>query len=160
MDEMSKGLANSIEGPEADSIKTKIEKQLQSWGLIMPPVQPMMFDFGLGNFSMIGETEFWIANETAYGYCGKYLFLFKGQQCPEHMHRKKHETFFIVKGKVRMFYDGKEWVMNAGDILAVEQMKYHSFLAESNVLILEVSMPGIIADNYFSDPRLGYDGKT
>ena len=156
MDEMQKGLDNSLKGVVADSIKLKIDQQLEDWGLIMPPVQPLIFDFGLGDFDTIGETEYWIANETDQGYCGKYMFLFTGQRCPEHRHKEKHETFFIVKGEVRMLYNGKEWVMKPGDLLSVEQTKYHSFFAESNTLILEVSKPGFIEDNYFSDPRMGY----
>ena len=156
MNEMQKGLDNSLTGSIADSIMMKIKQQLEAWDLVMPPAQPMMFDFGLGDFNTIGETEFWIANETEQGYCGKYRFLFTGQRCPEHMHKDKHETFFIVKGGVRMSYDEKVWVMKPGDVLSVEQMKYHSFIAESNTLILEVSKPGNIVDNYFSDPRLGY----
>ncbi len=157
MDEMKKALNNSLKGAVADSIKLRIDQQLKTWGLVMPPVQPLMFDFGLGDFDTIGETEFWVANESRQGYCGKYLFLFTGQRCPEHMHKEKHETFFIVKGEVRMSYDGKEWVMKPGDVLSVAQTKYHSFIAESNALILEVSKPGFVADNYFSDPRLGYN---
>jgi len=30
----------------------------------------MLFDFGLGYFDTIGETEFWIANEEERGYNG------------------------------------------------------------------------------------------
>lgn len=156
MDEMRKGLDNSLQGPEAEAVMEKIAVQLTEWDLKMPSTPPMMFDFGLGEFDSIGETEFWIANETEAGYCGKFMFLFAGQRCPEHRHRVKHETFFIQKGEILMSYAGKERTMKPGDRLTVEPLGYHSFLAKKNALILEVSKPGIIADNEFSDPRLGY----
>ena len=71
----------------------------------MPPSQRLVLDFGLGDFKGTGLIECWLANEVAAGYCGKYLFVFDRQTCPAHLHRKKHETFFIAKGRVRMVID-------------------------------------------------------
>jgi len=39
------------------------------------------------------------------GYCGKYLFVFDGQTCPLQQHKRRHETFFVVQGRVRMTFD-------------------------------------------------------
>ncbi len=40
---------------------------IRAWGLTMPRVEPLVMDFGLGQFDQIGEIEFWIANEEAAG---------------------------------------------------------------------------------------------
>ncbi len=157
MDELQNGLDHAIVGVQAQPIIDAISVHLDHWRLTMPAVPPLVFDFGLGEFARIGETEFWIANEAEHGYCGKYLFLFKGQRCPEHMHLIKHETFFIVKGKILMGYGNKELTMGPGDVLPIPKEVLHTFIAEETSLILELSMPGIIADNYFTDPRLGYN---
>ena len=81
----------------------------------MPAVEPLALDFGLGRFSEIGEIEFWVANEEAAGYCGKFLFVDDHQTCPYHRHDLKHETFFVMKGAVRMVIDGEEKVLREGD---------------------------------------------
>ena len=129
-------------------------KQIRDWGLSMPPVEPLVMDFGVGDFNNVGLVEYWIANEITAGYCGKYLFLFDGQQCPYHSHRQKHETFSIVKGRVRMVVNGKEQIMKEGDILAMPPGDVHSFTGIGNALVLELSMPCLVDDNCFEEPAI------
>jgi len=154
--ELDKGIDNSLQGSEAEAIVKRIREKTAEWGVALPPVEPMLFDFGLGDFAAIGETKFWIANEEENGYCGKYMFLFAGQRCPEHMHKEKHETFFIMKGDVEMTVEGDTFIMHPGDVLPLNTSTRHTFKAATDCLILEISKPSVIADNYFSDPRLGY----
>lgn len=155
--ELDKALKQSLQGELADSILKRIQDQMDIWGLTMPDVPALVFDFGLGDVLNIGETEFWIANELEEGYCGKYMFLLKGQTCPEHYHAIKQETFFIVQGKVRMTSNGESWVMKPGDVYTVKPTIKHMFSAEENSLILEISKPSLIADNVFSDEGTGYN---
>ena len=108
-----------LQGPEREEALHRLYGQIAAWGLALPPVDPIPLHFGLHRFAAIGETEFWIANEEAHGYCGKFLFVFDGQRCPYHEHRVKHETFFIVKGSVTMKVGEEERVMSAGDLLAM-----------------------------------------
>ncbi|TFG61102.1 MAG: cupin domain-containing protein [Spirochaetales bacterium] len=159
MDELDKGLDISLHGKFARQAARKVRDTVSSWGLRLPDVEPLVLDFGLGEFEKTGEVEFWIANENEAGYCGKFLFVFPGQTCPKHMHKKKLETFFIVKGKVSMDYAGKERVMETGDVLRVETGIIHSFTGIEPTLLLEVSKPSIIADNYFENTRIPIGGK-
>jgi N-acetylneuraminate synthase len=86
------------------------------------------------------------------------LFLFDGQTCPKHHHRFKLETFFIVKGEVEMEYEGRRWMLKTGDTLRVEVNKPHRFTGCGPALILEVSKPCVIDDNYFADPNIPIGG--
>ena len=124
----------------------------------MPPVEPLVLDFGLNDFARIGLVEYWIANELQPGYCGKYLFVADGQACPMHHHRKKHETFFIIKGRVGMVCDCVEREMDEGDVLAVEPGKVHGFTGIGPALLLELSMPCKIDDNYFENRDIPIGG--
>ncbi|MDA3925322.1 MAG: cupin domain-containing protein [Kiritimatiellae bacterium] len=132
----------------------RVAEQLRNWGLSMPSVDPLVMDFGQGNFDGIGLVEYWIANEVTVGYCGKYLFLFNDQQCPFHSHQDKHETFFVVKGEVRMVVDSKEQIMKEGDVLAMPAGNVHSFTGIGNTLILELSTPCLVDDNCFQEPGI------
>ena len=147
-----------IQGPDKERVLAEIAGQLEIWGLTMPPVEPLCLHFGLRDFGHIGETEFWVANETCHGYCGKFLFVFDGQTCPYHCHRLKHETFFVVKGKIRMKVGDEERVMDQGDMLAMPPGESHSFTGIGPALILEVSMPSILQDNFFADKNIGDNG--
>jgi len=154
MQELNKARRIEIAGSLVEQALAAFAKQLRVWNLVMPAVQPLVLDFGLGDFYRIGLIEYWIANEIKAGYCGKFLFLFDRQTCPRHHHRKKLETFFIVKGIVNMDYDGKTRRMKPGDVLLVECGKPHEFRGVGPALILEISKPCIVADNYFADPKI------
>jgi len=154
MDELEKGLGISVKGAVREQALARFSAQLKQWDLAMPAVEPLVLDFGLGEFEEVGLIEYWVANEEAAGYCGKFLFVFDGQTCPRHHHRDKLETFFIVKGRVEMEYDGRVWTMGPGDTLRVERGRPHRFTGRGPALLLEVSKPCIIDDNFFADARI------
>lgn len=136
----------------------RLQSLLDTWGLTMPAFEPLVLDFGLGRFAEIGEVEYWVANEEEAGYCGKFLFVDDKQTCPEHYHRRKHETFFVLKGQVHMVVDGQETLLHQGDTLAMPPGRKHRFMGVGPALILEVSQPSMRGDNYFSDARIGEGG--
>ena len=150
--------AIELDGAERQEALSRVEAQVKAWGLVMPAVTPIPLHFGLHDFYHTGETEYWIANEKDAGYCGKFLFVLDGQTCPYHYHKIKHETFFIVKGSVRMLIDGVGRVMSAGDTLAMLPGTRHSFTGIGPALLLEASMPSILQDNFFSDAHIGSGG--
>jgi mannose-6-phosphate isomerase-like protein (cupin superfamily) len=158
MEELQKGLQISLKGTAADRALEAFSRQVRDWGLAMPPVEPLVLDFGLGDFQRVGLIEYWIANQVQAGYCGKYLFVFDGQTCPMHHHARKHETFFVVKGRVAMTYDGQTRQMAEGDVLPVERGKDHRFTGIGPALLLEVSTPCLVDDNYFEDPAIPIGG--
>ena len=147
-----------VTGAERERALQRCLDTIHAWGLAMPAAEPLALDFGLSRFSEIGEIEFWIANEERAGYCGKFLFVDDGQTCPYHKHERKHETFFVLKGKLRMTVDGVERVMSEGDTLVMGPGKRHSFTGIGPALIIEVSMPSTRGDNFFADKHIGDGG--
>ncbi len=147
-----------LDGPKREAVLQTCRATIDAWGIPVPEDFILVLNFGLDEFDTIGLTEFWIANETDHSYCGKFLFLFDGQTCPEHTHKMKHETFYILKGAVRMVADGAEQLMQPGDRLVMPPGVKHMFTGVGNALILEVSMPSIRGDNFFTDTRIGKDG--
>jgi mannose-6-phosphate isomerase-like protein (cupin superfamily) len=158
MDELDKGLEISVKGALRDEALARFARQIAEWGVALPPVDALVLDFGLGKFEEVGLIEYWIANEIGAGYCGKYLFVFNGQTCPLHHHREKMETFFVVKGRVRMTLDGEEQTMEPGGVLPVKTGLKHSFTGIGPALLLELSRPCIIDDNFFTDSRIPIGG--
>jgi D-lyxose ketol-isomerase len=154
MDELDRGLAISISGDARAAALARFQQQVAQWGLVLPPVKPLVLDFGLGDFERVGLIEYWIANETAAGYCGKYLFVFKGQTCPRHRHRVKHETFFLLEGRLEVEFDGTIRILERGGVLPIAPHHYHRFTGLEPSLLLELSMPCAIEDNEFEDTRI------
>ena len=145
-------------GPLRQKALDECLSQIDSWELKMPNVEPLPLHFGLNDFYRIGEIEFWMANRLNEGYCGKFLFVFDGQTCPYHYHKIKHETFFIVKGKVKMKVNGECIEKREGDILEMRPGYKHSFTGLGPALLLEVSMPCSRGDNFFEDKDIGDSG--
>lgn len=158
MDELDKGLAIALDGAKAEQALVTVRAQMDCWGLTVPPVAPLVLDFGLGDFTRWGLIEYWIANEAAAGYCGKYLVVFDGQSCPLHRHRRKHETFFVVKGRARMELDGQRRELDEGAVLAVAPGHVHGFQGVGPALLLELSMPCEVDDNYFENADIPIGG--
>ena len=153
---MSLKWAKDKEAAGKKEILAEAKRIISNWGLKMPGEVEVAFDFGLKDFNRTGEVEFWIANETSEGYCGKFLFLFSKQTCPKHHHRKKHETFFIVKGRVSMEAGGKRFEMAEGDYYAMAPGVDHTFTAiENPALIVEVSKPCEPGDSIFENKKIG-----
>ena len=157
MDELQKAVRLGMgESVTAAKVVADFRRQCVEWGCALPDVQFLVSDFGLNDFYRTGLVEAWIANETKAGYCGKYLFVFDGQRCPNHKHMTKQETFFVVKGQVEMEYDNVSSLMNPGDALTVYPGKFHTFVGRGPALLLELSMPCVVDDNFFADPDIPY----
>jgi D-lyxose ketol-isomerase len=147
-----------LTGTDRRRVLRKIGTVTGSWGLKLPG-DPMPMHFGLNDFENIGETEFWIVNDTDNNYCGKFLFLFEGQTCPRHSHRTKHETFYNVKGVITLVVGETEIILEPGDVASVAPGESHTFFAvDGPALVLEVSLPSMPGDNIFEDTRIGEGG--
>jgi D-lyxose ketol-isomerase len=75
-----------------------------------------------------------------------------------HRHKIKHETFFLVKGALEVIVAGKTLHLKPGDVLPIEPWDYHCFTGAGPALLLEVSKPCVIDDNYFEDTRIPIGG--
>ena len=58
MDELDAGLKISIAGPQREAALAEFRKHIRRWGLALPPVEPLVLDFGLGAFRRIGLIEY------------------------------------------------------------------------------------------------------
>jgi mannose-6-phosphate isomerase-like protein (cupin superfamily) len=158
MDELDKGLTIAMGGEAARVALAEFRAQAARWGVALPDVSPLVLDFGLGDFRRIGLIEYWLANEQRAGYCGKYLFVFDGQSCPRHHHRTKHETFFVVKGRLAVTVGDRAVELGEGDRLPIAPGVPHGFRGLGPALLLELSMPCEIDDNFFEDRRIPIGG--
>jgi len=150
---MDRGMLELV-GAEREEALRKVRKWFRRWGLTVPDVEPSPFHFGVRDFKRIGEIEYDINNNLEEGYCGKFIFIMKGQTCPMHHHRIKHETFYLVKGAVKMEAGGELAIMKQGDIKVMPQHTPHRFTGLKNSLILECSKPDIMSDSIFEDEKI------
>jgi uncharacterized RmlC-like cupin family protein len=100
-----------------------------------------------------GYELIWATNNL---YCGKLMvFESVGSKCSMHLHKEKDETWFVNAGKFKLKYIDTvtstihEKELNPGDTWRNPPMMPHQLIAlEPNSVILEVSTPDSIQDNY------------
>ncbi len=54
--------------------------------------------------------ELWIVNKKEY--CGKILYFHKGYSCSVHYHNEKDEVFYLLKGKVEIYYSDNDFTFS------------------------------------------------
>lgn len=72
--------------------------------------------------------ELWIHNSPMY--CGKLLVLEPEQRrrgSSYHYHERKHETWYVQRGRVIVELDGVEHVLEEGAVLEIAPYVRHSF---------------------------------
>jgi len=88
--------------------------------------------------------EDWIANSELY--CGKELFVKKGKKCSWHYHEKKDETFYVMTGKMLLYFSEDddlekscEVVLTPGDAFHVPVGLRHQFVGLQDTRFFEIS---------------------
>jgi hypothetical protein len=57
VDELQKGLDISVQGPVRERALARCAMQMAEWKIALPPVEPLVLDFGLGDFEHTGLIE-------------------------------------------------------------------------------------------------------
>jgi mannose-6-phosphate isomerase-like protein (cupin superfamily) len=86
--------------------------------------------------------EKWI--EVNENYVVKELFMKQGHSCSLQYHEKKHESFYVVKGKLKFLVGTDrdnltELILNVGDYHTIEPFVIHKMEAVEDSLYLESS---------------------
>jgi len=90
-----------------------------------------------------------------HDYCGKKLVLEKNGFCSMHYHKNKDETFYIIKGKIRLETylsdkkDGfKEQILEVGEYVRILPFVPHRFVGLEDSEIIEFSTHHEDEDSY------------
>ena len=87
-------------------------------------------------------------------YCKKVIGVFPGQFHPEHVHKKKEETFICMSGTLILDLDGAKHTLKAGDIMTVEVGVRHSFSSPDGAVFEEISSTHFVDDSYYTDESI------
>lgn len=115
------------------------------------PIDPITFTRGEEHPKGWGK-EIWIVNNDKY--CGKILEFDKGAEFSMHYHMLKHETFYILEGKIELRgYDLTDATpvsefYSEGMVITIPAGNPHKIIAVSPTRILEISTPHYESDSY------------
>ncbi len=96
--------------------------------------------------------EAWFAQTKKY--VGKLLVINKGHRLSRQYHRVKHETLYVLKGRLWLELGGKKKAVGPGTAFVIPPKTIHRFEARyGRVTLLEVSTPEVedvvrLSDDY------------
>ena len=108
-------------------------------------VSPRIIEKGWGKETILVNNE---------EYCGKILSFNKGTQFSMHMHVKKRETFYVVKGRLKVETILTEWAIKeafeicAGQVINIPRLAFHQLTALEESEIIEISTHHDDLDSY------------
>ena len=98
-----------------------------------------------------GAETIWVSNDH---YCSKFMEFKAGNKFSMHFHREKRESWFVMSGKFDVLWIdttnavGGVKTLNVGDVWHNDVLVPHQVLCLEDGVILEVSTPDSVEDNY------------
>ena len=107
--------------------------------------------YGIDQFDKFGIVMVTVVNRD---YCKKLIGVFPGQSNPEHVHKKKEETFVCLSGTLIVTLGGELHTMTPGDILTVKVGIPHSFTSPDGAVFEEISSTHYVNDSFYTDESI------
>jgi mannose-6-phosphate isomerase len=114
--------------------------------LLLLELRRLLLIFKMKKVEKVWGSEEWIVNNDRY--CGKILNLTKGYRGSMHYHKNKHETFYILEGRVLMELDSERKVMFPGEVQEIRPYGKHRFTGLEDSKIIEFSTHHDDEDTY------------
>jgi sialic acid synthase SpsE/mannose-6-phosphate isomerase-like protein (cupin superfamily) len=140
------------------SILSDVKKLLKKSRATLPSLRSdleISHHYGIEKFKENGAVMLNFINRE---YCKKLLVMLPGQRHPEHAHRQKEETFYVVYGDITIALDGEEKSYKAGDLVLVNRGVKHRFATRNGVIFEEISSTHYQNDSYYTDPKVMHNG--
>ena len=140
---------------QIENIKNKIIELIKASKIILPKNIKLEIShhYGLKNFNKFGLSMITIINDK---YCKKLLFLINNQSHPKQYHKKKHESFFILYGKIKVQLNSKSFILKPGEIINIPAKVKHFFkdISKDGSVIEELSTTSKNNDSFYIDKNI------
>lgn len=107
--------------------------------------------YGVENFNHVGCVIVECINRE---YAKKLIVQLPGQWHPVHYHKKKDETFQILRGDLEVEIEGRKKMLSPGDTLWVPRGVWHGFKTQTGVIFEEVSTASFNDDSFYIDRKI------
>lgn len=112
----------------------------------------MSHHYGLEKFPQTGCTIIECFNRE---YAKKLIIQLPGQVNPTHYHKKKDETFHVLRGELEVTIEGKnKKVLQPGDSLWMPRGVWHEFTTSTGAIFEEVSTTSHNDDSFYLDREI------
>ncbi len=106
---------------------------------------------GISNIFNVGAM---FINVVDRDYCKSIVVMQKGQDYPNHYHRIKTESMYVLYGELVVVIEGVAHLLKPGEIVHVERGQDHSFYTKTGVVFEEISTMYIRNDSVYLDEHI------
>ncbi len=107
--------------------------------------------YGIERFREFGAVIVDCVNRT---YCKKLIILLPRQKHPYHFHKKKEETFQLLRGDLEVEVNGKRVKLEPGDTLLIKPNDWHKFHTLAGAIFEEISTTHYNDDSFYQDESI------
>tara|TARA_B100000787_G_scaffold118595_1_gene88723 strand:- start:1799 stop:3304 length:1506 start_codon:yes stop_codon:yes gene_type:complete len=107
---------------------------------------------GIKKFRKVGAFLFNIINKE---YAKKIIVMLPSQKHPNHSHKKKSESFYIISGELNLKMGGKMYKLLPGQTIDVKKNMQHEFKAgKLGCIFDEISTTSFNHDSFYIDKKI------
>ena len=149
--------ADNVEITDTDAVLSRIIERcklhFESAGVIIPnrSAVELSHHYGIDRFDEYGVVMVTVVNRD---YCKKVIGVFPGQTNPEHVHKKKEETFVCLSGTLVVNLGGEIHTLTPGDVITVETGTPHGFSSPDGAVFEEISSTHYVNDSFYTDDSI------
>lgn len=135
---------------------SRIKEVIHDSNIIIPPTAALELShhYGADQFGNIGAAMITIMNRQ---YCKKLIIQLPGQSHPDHLHKRKDESFYVVHGEVEVSLEGKKYKLSAGEMINIPANSLHSFRTDTGTIFEEISTRHFNDDSYYRDDEITHN---
>ncbi|TSC76378.1 MAG: N-acetylneuraminate synthase [Parcubacteria group bacterium Gr01-1014_33] len=105
--------------------------------------------YGIDNFHEVGCVIVECINN--HEYAKKIIIQLPGQWNPVHYHKKKDETFHLLRGELEVEVEGRKKVLTPGDTFWIPRGVWHGFGTRTGAIFEEISTANHSDDSFYID---------
>lgn len=142
---------------DTDAVVSRIIERcklhFESAGVIIPNRSSVELShhYGIDRFDEFGIVMVTVVNRD---YCKKVIGVLPGQTNPEHVHKKKEETFVCLSGTLVVNLGGEIHNLKPGDVLTIETGTPHGFSSPEGAVFEEISSTHYVNDSFYTDDSI------
>lgn len=106
---------------------------------------------GKEKFNKVGAVFINIVNRI---YCKSYVIMLPNQRYPNHFHKIKMESFYILYGKLCAEVNGVTYHLKAGEMLHIDRGEDHAFWSNEGTVFEEISTSYAKNDSFYLDSEI------
>lgn len=121
---------------------------------IVFPVEAVINIYHHAGIQKVTQEGATFVNVVNRDYSKSYVIMTPGQRYPEHYHRIKTESFYVLYGELTIESDGEVFKLHPGEMHHVERGENHSFRTDLGVVFEEISTMYMPNDSVYTDESI------